>query len=190
MNSPQNNNALEVVAPKASSQTLETLHIVPAPAGHVNDNPTFKELALPWAARGFKTIPVARGAKRPVWTGWPTIAETETVDQMQARCDRDKRFTRWNAGLMADPNFHCVLDCDSPGLVEQIERETGRKIPETLTVRSAGKGCPHFYFKPTPKSHELKNKSAETKEGHSFDFWVWHQQTLAPGSIKPGVATN
>lgn len=149
-----------------------------------NPNPTFKELALPWVARGFKAIPVARGAKRPVWTGWPQISETETVDQMQARCDNDRRFPRWNCGLMADPNFHCVLDCDSPGLVEQIERETGHKIPETLTVKSAGKGCPHFYFLPTPKSHELNNKSAVSTEGHSFDFWVWHQQTLAPGSIK------
>jgi Bifunctional DNA primase/polymerase, N-terminal/AAA domain len=155
-----------------------------SPAVYTNTNPTFTEIALPWAARGFKVIPVARGAKRPVWTGWPQIAETETVEQMQKRCDLDWRHSRWNAGLMADPQFHCVLDCDSPGLVEEIERETGRKVPETLTVKSAGKGCPHFYFLPTPKSRELNNKSATTTEGHSFDFWVWHQQTLAPGSIK------
>jgi hypothetical protein len=148
-----------------------------------NPNPRFTELALPWAARGFKVIPVARGAKRPVWLDWPRISETETIDQMQARCDNDRRYSGWNCGLMADPEFHCALDCDDLGLVDEIERETGRKIPDTMTVTSAGKGCSHLYFKPTPRSRALKSRSAPTSEGRSFDFWVWHRQTLAPGSI-------
>lgn len=178
-NSPTKSNGAATVDAVTTPCDVNESHSV-----YINPNPTFSEIARPWVARGFKVIPVARGAKRPVWTGWPQISETNTVDQMQALCDNDRRFARWNCGLMADPSFHCVLDCDSLGLVEQIERETGRKIPETLTVKSAGKGCPHFYFLPTPKSRELNNKSAVSTEGHSFDFWVWHQQTLAPGSIK------
>lgn len=56
--------------------------------------PTFKDLALPWAARGFKTIPVARGKKRPVWKDWPDDASNtpEGVEQLQRRTEENDRF--------------------------------------------------------------------------------------------------
>jgi len=96
--SPANKNAPEVAAPEACSHVNESLSAYAEGRPVVNGNPTFKELALPWAARGFKVIPVARGAKRPVWLDWPRISETETIDQMQARCDNDRRYSRWNSG--------------------------------------------------------------------------------------------
>jgi hypothetical protein len=174
MQAPKNNAAVPVVPGASGLVVNSSIPIVP-------HNPTFKDLALPWAARGFKTIPVARGAKRPVWYNWPELATNtpEGVEALHLRAETDSRFTSgWNCGLVADPAFQCQLDCDAPGLVEQIERETGHKIPETLTVLSANKRLPHFYFLHTERTRGMKNKSAK-----GFDFWTWHQQTLAPGSI-------
>ncbi len=169
----QNNNAPAIAVAEASKLVVNDCHSV-----YNNPNPTFSEIARPWAARGFKVIPVARGIKSPVWRDWPIIAETETVEQMQTRCDIDTRYSRWNCGLMADPAFQCQIDCDEVGLIERIERETGHKMPATLTAKSAGRGCPHLYFLHTDRTRGMKNKSAK-----GFDFWTWHQQTLAPGSI-------
>jgi hypothetical protein len=143
--------------------------------------PTFKDLALPLAQRfGFRMIPIPRrGAKRPVWIGWPDKASNtvEGIERLQREADQDKRFSEWDAGCVADPNIHCAFDADTPTLIAQIEKETGQKIPETFEVSSGGRGCPHLYFLPTKRSTEVGNKSTG-----DFDFWVSAHHTVAPGS--------
>lgn len=46
----------------------------------------------------------------------------------------------------------CFLDIDAPNVIEQIETETGRKLPATYTVQSSPTKAPykkHLYFKQT-----------------------------------------
>lgn len=143
------------------------------------ETPTFLDIAAPLAARGFRMIPIPAGAKAPVWKAWPSKAQNtpEGLAQLQAEADADTRFKEWNAGCVAHPDNLCLLDCDRPDLVEQIERETGQKLPVTFTVKSGGRGCPHFYFAPTERSRRMKNTSTG-----DFDFWTFSHQCVAPGS--------
>lgn len=143
---------------------------------------TFQDIALPLAARfNFRMIPIPRGGeKRPVWLDWPKKASNtpEGIAALQLEADRDTRFSAWDAGCVADPSIHCVLDADKLDLLETIERETGQKIPVTFKVLSGGRGCPHLYFLPTERSTKIGNKSTG-----DFDFWVWGHHSVAPGSI-------
>lgn len=144
--------------------------------------PTFLDIAAPLATKfGFRMIPIPRGGeKRPVWLNWPEKASNtpEGLLALQQEADRDTRFSEWDAGCVADPNTHCVLDADKVDLLEQIERETGQKLPVTLKVLSGGRGCPHLYFLPTARSTQISNKSTG-----DFDFWVWGHHSVAPGSV-------
>jgi hypothetical protein len=50
---------------------------------------------------------------------------------------------------------HMFLDIDAEAVVERIEAETGRKMPQTYTVCSRPESAPykrHFYFTQTPCS--------------------------------------
>lgn len=140
---------------------------------------TFLEIATPLAARGFRMIPVPVGAKRPIWNDWPNLSSNtpEGLAALQARADGDRRSQEWNAGCVAHLDNLCMLDCDRLDLVDQIERETGHKLPMTFTVKSGGRGCPHFYFSPTERSRRMKNTSTG-----DFDFWTFSHHCVAPGS--------
>ncbi len=103
-------------------------------------NPTFLEIAIPLAERGIPIIPVEPGEKRCLLPDWQYRATTSA-----------EQIARWNAenpnynvGCVAKPDGIVVLDCDVKGLMRRIEEETGHKFPDTLVVRSAGKGFWRF----------------------------------------------
>jgi len=119
-------------------------------------NPTFLEIAIPFAERGIPVIPVEPCEKRCLLPDWQRRATTSA-----------EQIAGWNAenpnydvGCAAKPEGIVVLDCDVKGLMRRIEQETRHKFPDTLVVRSAGKGCAHVYFSQTELSRKLGNRKA------------------------------
>lgn len=135
---------------------------------------TFAELAIPLAQRGIPVIPVLPLSKRGFLDDQFRRATTE-ISQI-AQWNREN--PEYNVGCVGKPEGIVVLDCDIPGLKNRIENETGRRFPATLTVRSAGKGCDHLYFRQTDVSRDLGNqKCADLFDLQSVDKYV-----VGPGS--------
>lgn len=135
---------------------------------------TFKDLALPLTARGIAVIPVNPLAKDCYLPGGE---ERGTLDT--ARIEQwNQENAAYNVGCLGTQNGVTVLDCDVPGLMTRIEAETGQKCPETFTVKSAGKGCAHFYFRQTDASRRLGNKKGDGL----FDLRGANHYVVGPGS--------
>jgi hypothetical protein len=116
-----------------------------------------------------------------------------------------KRYTpskRLKGGTVIPGHFGlCLVDVDADGLLEGIERETGRRIPDTFTVQSRPLSKPykrHLYFRHTAYSCSRfdKNIQASTVDGR-YDvkvedgYVVWagsiHQDTGLPYAIEKDV---
>jgi hypothetical protein len=145
---------------------------------------TFKDLALPLAARGIPVIPVNPFAKDCYLPGGEERGTTDT-DRILAW---DRENPSYNVGCLGTQDGITVLDCDIPGLMTRIELETGHKLPSTFTVKSAGKGCAHLYFKQTDVSRRLGNKKGDglfDLRGHNhYVVGPGSQLKLADGSVK------
>src|SRR5580700_937625 len=135
---------------------------------------TFSELAIPLAQRGIPVIPVLPLSKRGFLDDQFRHATT-AISQI-AQWNREN--PNFNVGCVCKPDGIVVLDCDVKGLARRIESEIGRRFPATLTVRSAGKGCDHFYFKQTDVSRELGNQ----KRAGLFDLQSVDKYVVGPGS--------
>lgn len=136
--------------------------------------PTFRDIALPLAERGIKVIPVRPLSKRGV-----------LENQFRHATTSAEQIERWNTenpcynvGCVGTPDGIAILDCDVKGLMRRIEQETGHKFPETLVVRSAGKGCAHVYFLQTDASRKLGNK----KGAGLFDLQSVDKYVVGAGS--------
>jgi len=135
---------------------------------------SFLDLARPLAARGLPVVPVESGTKRCKLPNWPNLASTAgpVLEEW------DRLYPSANVGCVAKPDGAAILDCDTPGLLERIEKETGQTIPTTLLVRSAGRSCPHVYFLQTERSRAIGNRKAASL----FDFKVSNSYVVGPGS--------
>ena len=134
----------------------------------------FLEIAKPLIERGIKVIPVEPFSKRGV-----------LKDQFKFATTRLEQIRQWNTenpdynvGCVGSPDGIVILDCDVKGLIKSIEQETGHKLPVTLIVRSAGKGCAHVYFHQTDISRNLGNK----KRAGLFDLQSVDRYVVGPGS--------
>jgi hypothetical protein len=99
---------------------------------------SFRDIALPLIRRGIPVVPVEPGGKRcllPEWPGRASAVES-MVEFWHGECPD------YNVGCVAQPDGIVILDCDVKGLDKRIVQETGQQFPETLIVRSAGKGYP------------------------------------------------
>jgi hypothetical protein len=134
----------------------------------------FKDIALPLASRGIPVIPVEPLSKE---TRLPGGEERGTTDPAKIEA-WDRENANYNVGALGTAGGIVVLDCDVKGLVGRIEKETGKKLPPTLTVQSAGKGCAHLYFKQTDVSRQLGNKKGDGL----FDLRGRNHYVLGPGS--------
>jgi hypothetical protein len=103
---------------------------------------SFKDIALPLVARGISVIPVQPGEKRCLLKDWP---EQATVNESQIEF-WNKQNHDYNVGCVGKLDSFAILDCAVKGLGRRIETETGQRFPETLVVRSAGKGTLHVYL--------------------------------------------
>ncbi|HEY6766610.1 MAG TPA: bifunctional DNA primase/polymerase [Candidatus Sulfotelmatobacter sp.] len=139
---------------------------------------SFKDIALPLAARGIPVVPVNPLEKRCTLKGWPELATTDTAQILAW----DALNPEYNVACVGKPNGIVILDCDVPGLVKRIEEETGHKFPPTFTVRSAGKGCAHLYFRQTDRSREIGNISTPYDQPPLFDLKSSNGYVVGPGS--------
>jgi Bifunctional DNA primase/polymerase, N-terminal/Primase C terminal 1 (PriCT-1) len=165
----------------------------PPPSGALTDNshpaqalqatvlsyqfPGFKIIASAMVERGIPVIPIPPRQKAAQLKDWPERATTD-IKQIEAW---HKENPEYNCGAVATRNGFWMLDCDQAGLRERIEKETQRKIPPTLTVKSK-KGF-HFYFRQTDGSRRMGN----LKVGRVFDAQVSKRYVVAPGSIRPAT---
>jgi len=135
---------------------------------------SFKDKALPLAARGIPVIPVQPGEKRCLLPAWQTKATTDTDQILQW----DKDNPDYNVGAVGKPDGIAILDCDVKGLKKRIETETGHKFPPTLVVKSAGKGAAHIYMSQNEWSRKLGNQKAPGL----FDLQSVDKYVVGPGS--------
>lgn len=137
--------------------------------------PFLKEIALPLIARGFTiaaTKPEPEGDGKigaPRWNGQNRIYNAENIHRF---LKANPSYVNSNVIVIGSCGFFrhsatgeltgrlCMLDIDSAGVVEQIERETREKIPSTYTVCSRGKDSPkrHFYFRHTRCSQAMSRR--------------------------------
>lgn len=141
---------------------------------------SFRDIALPLIARGISVIPVQPGEKRCLlknWTGKATTDEAQVVLW-------DDENPAYNVGCVGKLDAFAILDCDVKGLGKRIETETGQKFPETLVVRSAGKGTLHVYLKHTGHSRILGNRTAPSPAGGEwFSLRADDEYVVGPGSV-------
>jgi hypothetical protein len=143
----------------------------------------FKEIAEPLVARGVPVIPLRPKTKIAFLTNWQEIATTDEIKVEQ--WDQDYADANGACVAYARPNGIWFLEIDKPGFQDEIEKETGQKIPDTFMVRSSpGRG--HFYFKQTPASIAMGNVQGKDDNGkESWSARVDNRYVVAPGSYHP-----
>jgi Bifunctional DNA primase/polymerase, N-terminal len=160
--------------------------------------PTFLELATAMLKRGFAVTPVDPNAKggRLWWQYKYFVTNLSEVIQLS------KDYTDHNVGIVSRRGVGnvCFLDIDGEGVLEQIEAETGHKMPETLVVQSRPQSAlwkRHFYFLQTPESFaafqkeitgiaDLSITDAEGKHPNRYDLKGvgGGGYVVAPGSVR------
>ncbi|HTT24500.1 MAG TPA: bifunctional DNA primase/polymerase [Candidatus Sulfotelmatobacter sp.] len=115
--------------------------------------PDYVQIATPLVERGFRVTPVHPETKSGVMLNWQNHQAT-TPDEVQKHA---KYYPHHNVGVVGKRGVgrHMFLDIDAEGVVERIEEESGRKMPQTYTVCSRPKSATykrHLYFTQTPYS--------------------------------------
>lgn len=138
---------------------------------------TFADRALPMIQRGIRVVPLLPKSKSAFIEGFLEKAtyERSTVKKWAAE------YPDANVGCVAMLDF-CFLDDDAGTLAETIEKETGRGLPPTYTVKTA-KGY-HYYFHATGESMMLGN----AKKAGVFDFQSDRKYVVGPYSVHPSGA--
>jgi hypothetical protein len=113
----------------------------------------FVAIATPLVEQGFRVTPVHPETKMGVMKNFQNFQLT-TIEDIRKYA---KYFPHHNAGVVGKRGVgrHMFLDIDAEGVVERIEAETGRKMPQTYTVCSRPDSKPykrHLYFTQTPYS--------------------------------------
>jgi hypothetical protein len=133
--------------------------------------PTFRPaadyLSIATAAleRGFKVTPVSPAEKRGVLPQWNRHPSTKLSEIIQ----HAKDYPTHNVGVVGRRGVgnDMFLDIDADGVLEQIERETGQKMPPTFTVASRPQSAPwkrHYYFQQTAYSVKAFRTETNVKE--------------------------
>jgi hypothetical protein len=148
--------------------------------------------------RGFAVTPVDPDGKGGVFWAQYKHPATNLSEVIQL----SKDYSDHNVGIVSKRGVGnvCFLDIDGEGVLEQIERETGHKMPETLVVQSRPQSAPwkrHFYFRQTPYSCAALKKEitgianlsvtdAEGKHPNRYDVKGigGGGYVVAPGSVR------
>jgi Bifunctional DNA primase/polymerase, N-terminal len=116
----------------------------------------FLGVALAARRRGFEwVIPV--DDKSPLLRHWNRFSMSSTETELRLLA---KEFPDREVGVVLKGHAGSVFvwDIDQPGVLERMERETGRTLPETYVVRSRPETAPykqHVYFRQTEKFASL-----------------------------------
>jgi hypothetical protein len=135
---------------------------------------SFLEIATPLIERRIPVIPVQPNEKCCLLPEWQKKATTDLNVVRQW----NQENPQFNVGCVGKPDGFVMLDCDVVGLRGRVEQETGQKFPQTLTVKSAGKGAEHIYFRQTDRTRGLGNRSSAAL----FDLQSVDKYVVGPGS--------
>src|SRR5438094_6680321 len=148
-------------------------------------------LATAQLNRGFKYLtPLQPSTKRPAIKGYNKRAPT-TLEDIRKWADK---FPDYGCGVVCRRGIgtSLVFDCDSKGLIEQIESETGEEFPKTYVVASR-LSVPykrHQVFTQTEYSCKHLPRTINARNVHGrYDVKV-NGQAVAAGTIheKTGLA--
>ena len=136
-----------------------------APITAVRPAADFESIATAALERGFKVTPVSPTEKRgvlPQWNRHPSAKLSEIIQHA-------KDYPTHNVGVVGRRGIgnEMFLDIDADGVLDQIERETGKKMPTTFTVASRPQSAPwkrHYYFKQTAYSVETFRTETNVKD--------------------------
>ena len=144
----------------------------------------FFSLAIAQLNRGFKYLtPLHPSTKRPAIKGYNKRAPT-TLEDIRKWADK---FPDYGCGVVCRRGIgtSLVFDCDSKGLVEQIESETGKEFPKTYVVASR-LSVPykrHQVFTQTAYSCEHLPRTINARDVHGrYDVKV-NGQAVCAGTI-------
>ena len=148
----------------------------------MNDN--FFNVAMAARARGFVVTPLRD--KRPflhAWNRHPLTTETEirTAAKEYPTCDVGVVLKR----KVGEP---FAIDIDVPGVIERMEHETGKTLPETYTVLSRPETAPHkrhIFFRHTEYSNRVFKKNVNAGEYDLIGVGTRALQVVSEGCIRP-----
>ena len=149
----------------------------------MNDN-YFFNVAMAARSRGFAVTPLRD--KRPFlhkWNKYPLETETEILTAA-------KEYPTCDVGVVLKRNVGepFVVDIDSPGVLERMQRETGNTLPETYTVLSRPETAPykrHIFFRHTEYSVSVFKKNVNAGEYDLIGVGVRALQVVSEGCVRP-----
>jgi hypothetical protein len=149
----------------------------------MNDN-YFFTVAMAARARGFVVTPLRD--KRPFLHAWnrnPLTTETEirTAAKEYPKCD---------VGLVLNRKVgeSFVVDIDSRGVIERMEQQTGKTLPETYTVLSRPETAPykcHIFFRHTKYSDRVFKKNVNAGDYDLIGIGTRALQVVSEGCVRP-----
>lgn len=118
----------------------------------------------------FRFVKIKKGQKGPFERDWPNTANYKW---------NDPKFKKWaeNYGVVCGYGDLVVIDADK----KEIEKVVRKRLPNTFTVKSGGKGLPHFYY----ICKDLKSKRIKENGQSLFDLQFVGTQVVGPGSLHP-----
>jgi len=147
------------------------------------------EIALDYAQRGWRVIPIRPGEKHPPIPKWQEAATTDTETIVTWWTGP---YTNHGIGIATGPASGIfVLDIDDKegqrgyDTLADLEEQHG-PLPETLTVIT-GSGGNHLYF--AYPEHQTIRNDAGRRLGSGLDIRGEGGQVVAPGSTHPNGTT-
>lgn len=169
--------------PTESVQTVEAdLPVVDMPATSAPPV-TFLDRAKIALRYGIPVVPALPRQKKTVIGSKEATTDLATIEQW------NQIEPNYNSCLVAQAKIGAVwiLDCDSPEVREQIEKDTGKKLPDTFTVSSSSAG--HRYFRQNEESlKRLRNFSVHHGEKEFFSVRFDNMYCVGPLSVHPSGA--
>jgi hypothetical protein len=144
----------------------------------------FLRIAMVARARGFAVTPLRD--KRPflhAWNRHPLTTETEirTAAKEYPTCDVGVVLKRKVGESFA-------IDVDVPGVIERMEHETGKTLPETYTVLSRPETAPykcHIFFRHTKYSDSVFKKNVNAGDYDLIGIGTRALQVVSEGCVRP-----
>lgn len=129
------------------------------PAEH--SQPTTLEVALGYAARGWRVVPIIPGMKRPALDAWQHAA---TTDPAVITNWFTGLYRSYGVGIATGPGSGIwALDVDDLDSLADLEAEHG-PLPDTITSIT-GRGGHHFLFRWDPALDVRNNQSGKVAPG-------------------------
>jgi len=155
-----------------------TVAVMEPPAGT-----EFESRAVPLIQRNVPVIPLKPRTKIAFLKSWENKATTD-----RAHIEHwAKEYPDANVASVAkrEPGGIWIFEVDKENFHEQVEQQTGQRIPDTFIVRSSpGRG--HFYFRQTPASIAMGNRQGKDADGkEAWSARVDNRYVVGPGSIHP-----